>query len=727
MPGSVKQQTSDGSADNKSGTQSYKSTWAEFTTPDGRAYYFNRATQVTTWEKPDELKTQLEKNSAWKEYMKDGRPYWYNTLTKDSTWERPAELGKAAAAAAATGAAGEKEAPTGRSTTFATASSEQAIETAAEEKAIIISPPQHPSAPGIRSPIPTVLSAQESVKPTAHELPAPESQQPLKQTSEHMANRGSAVPQFQPPPVPPARMLETSKNAKPQRREYRTLEDAERAFMDMLKMHKVCGDWTWEQALRAVVNDPDYRALKTLAERKDAFHKYISITRKAEDENRRQLAKRRCEGFYAMLDSLPVCETTRFGKIRHLALGLQQKKEVKEAFLAVSTESERIRLFNAYMDEMAHELKTARRQLRGEQIKTVEVSLDELKTTARWEDTKSKLLGEFGSLLMPILCTNKDERVPMDQPFFNRLAKHMNAQDGSKEEPKDPEGGLSLLDFMDAFDSAIKRAEKLENSQKQREKENMFRQERQNRDAFRQLLKKHRDKITPESTWTELYPLIKTDQRYIDMLGQPGSTPQELYWDEVEILSEEIYHERKALESAMRAESFRVHVDTQLDEVKEFVEGFCRESERPSDQNIVFIYNQLVSKAKRKKQEEEERLARQQRRLLDDFRYALYDLDPELNPEESTWENEMPRIRKLPEFKDIDDEDACKEIFELAIQRQKDRKSQKRRRREDEPLRRSRSPDHDDTPSMKRQKGRLGDVANETGYSSGLEEGEMVV
>ncbi|KAJ2403202.1 U1 snRNP protein [Coemansia sp. RSA 2559] len=546
-----------------------------------------------------------------------------------------------------------------------------------------------------------------------------------------MAGRGPvAPPQFRPPPpVPPASALGALKSARPRRREHRTPEEAEQAFIDMLKAHKVCGDWTWEQTLRAVVDDPDYRALKTFAARKDAFHKYISVTREAEDERKRLLDKQRREGFFALLDSLPICEVTRFGKVRHLALGLDQQQHDKgdSAFLAVPTEAERIRMFNAYMDEMAHELKMARRQLRSEQIKTVEKSLDRLKTTARWDDTKPKLLESLGDLLMPILCTNKEERVPMDQPFFYRLAKQANTHDGGKYESKDPEGGLSLLDFMDAFDAAIKMAEKREAEQKQCEKEKMFRQERQNRDAFKQLLKEHSNKITPESTWTEFYPLFKTDQRYLDMLGQPGSTPLELFWDEVEILSEGIYHERKVLESAMRAEDFRFHVDTQLAEVKAFVK-FCRESERPSSQNIELIYQQLASKAKRKKEDEEERLARQRRRLLDDFRYALYELDPELDPERSTWENELPRVRRLSEFKDVDDEDACREVFELAVERQRERKSQKRRRREDEPRKRSRSPEHDDiSPSTKRPKDPYSDVADEAGHSSGLEEGEMVL
>ncbi|KAJ2759385.1 U1 snRNP protein [Coemansia sp. BCRC 34490] len=729
----VQQAAGSGGGDVHGDNRASASDWADFTTDDGRVYYFNRVTQVTSWEKPDELKTQQERDSVWKEYMKDGRPYWYNTVTKKPTWERPAELGSG------------KEVPTTTSgtTAVATANTNKVVESVAEEaparktdeEKYIVSSPSLAPVPVILSPPSTakVLPVQSSANPTrgAQSLPLPTPQMQPKRPDirTSMPMGGPPVPRFRPPPpVPPAGALEAaSKSAKTQRPEYRTLEEAERAFAGMLKLHNVGGDWTWEQTLRAVVNDPDYRALKTLAERKDAFHRYIEETREIESERRKQLAKKRRDYFFALLDSLPVCEVTRFRKVRHLVLGLQQDDANKNAFAAVPTDEEKIRLFNAYVDEMSHDLKVERRKLRGEQIKAVEESLIGLKVNTRWPDVKSKLLEEFGQFLMPILSTNKEERMPMNQPAFYRLLKQENAGKGGMGELKDPEGGLSLLDFMDAFDIAIKRAEKRDADQKQRDKECVQTQERQNRDVFRQLLSEYNDKITPESTWTEFYPLVKADQRYIAMLGQAGSSPLELFWDKVELLNEDVYHERRALESVMRTKGFRVNPDTQLSEIQGFVEEACRESERPSSQNLEFIYQQLVARARRRKEEEEERLTRQRNRLLDDFRYALYDIEPELDPEKSTWEIELPRIRRLPEYRDINDEDSCKKVFELVIERQREHADQKRRRRENEPRKRPLTPDHDDVASTRKRKDEHDGGSNLNEYSSELEEGEMVI
>ena len=85
--------------------------WSQHKTPDGRTYYYNKETKQSTWDKPDELKTEEEKvvgACPWKEFTSDsGRKYYYNTVTKHTTWTMPAEYraliegGPAAAAAVA--------------------------------------------------------------------------------------------------------------------------------------------------------------------------------------------------------------------------------------------------------------------------------------------------------------------------------------------------------------------------------------------------------------------------------------------------------------------------------------------------------------------------------------------------------------------------------------------------------------------------------------------------
>ncbi|KAI8854713.1 hypothetical protein BC829DRAFT_379470 [Chytridium lagenaria] len=71
--------------------------WTAHGTPDGKTYYHNKATNQTTWEKPDELKTPLERAidaCPWKEYTASdtGKKYYSNALTKETVWEIPKEF-----------------------------------------------------------------------------------------------------------------------------------------------------------------------------------------------------------------------------------------------------------------------------------------------------------------------------------------------------------------------------------------------------------------------------------------------------------------------------------------------------------------------------------------------------------------------------------------------------------------------------------------------------------
>ena len=47
-------------------------------------------------------------------------------------------------------------------------------------------------------------------------------------------------------------------------------------------------------------------------------------------------------------------------------------------------------------------------------------------------------------------------------------------------------------------------------------------------------------KIKARTKWKEVYPLFSTDERYLNMLGNPGSNPLELFWDVVDNLDQEL-------------------------------------------------------------------------------------------------------------------------------------------------------------------------------------------
>ena len=69
----------------------------------------------------------------------------------------------------------------------------------------------------------------------------------------------------------------------------------------------------------------------------------------------------------------------------------------------------------------------------------------------------------------------------------------------------------------------------------------------QNKSLFYQPTRIFSGKLTSMSLWMELYPTISGDIRFSSMLGQPGSTPLDLFKFYVEDLKSRFYEEKKII------------------------------------------------------------------------------------------------------------------------------------------------------------------------------------
>ncbi|CAK7204466.1 U1 snRNP protein [Sporothrix eucalyptigena] len=599
--------------------------WVEYRGPDGRVYYHNSSIGKTQWTKPEEMMTAVERallNQPWKEYSAEGgRKYWFNTETQKSSWEMPEAYKKAL----------------GQASTPAT------------------------PAPATPVAIPTGPAAQTRDRRdfqrdyTRENIP--ESRQ-IAYGNGHDTSSSSV----------PTALVPTNSDNVPN---YSTAEEAEAAFVKLLRRSGVQPDWTWEQALRAIVRDPQYRAIREAKDRRAAFDKFChDVVANDKERAKERLTKLRTD-FATMLKSHPeIKHYTHWRTARPIIEG-------ETIFRSTDSENERRLLFDDYIDD----LRRAHRDQRAAARKTAMDGLVELlpklnlEPYTRWADAR------------PVL-----EATP---PF---------AQD-------DKYRALSKLDVLTVFQTHMKALERGFNDARQHDKTAKLRRERKHREAFVALLGElARDgKIKAGSKWSQVFPLLKDDSRYLDLVGQTaGSTPQELFWDLVDEEQRALRGTRNDVEDVIDDKHFEVTPKTTFDSFLAVMKDDSRTAN--IDRDVLALIFEKLQERKKEKRSDDDRLAeRRERRALDDFRVYLKRVDPPITAID-TYDKVKSRIQSSEEFLAVTSDDARESAFDKYVRRLRDRddeeKDRMRQRRGD---RRDRSDDRDRDRERDRDRDRRGD------------------
>lgn len=278
--------------------------------------------------------------------------------------------------------------------------------------------------------------------------------------------------------------------------EYATAEEAEAAFAKLLRRSGVQPDWTWEQAIKATARDPQFRAIRDPKDRKAAFEKYCQdVVIQDKERAKERLTKLRAD-FETMLRRHPeITHYTRWKTARPMIEG-------ETIFRSTDDESERRQLFEEYILGLKRAHAEEQASMRKNAMDGLVDLLPKLNLEpyTRWSDAQGI--------------------ISSTQPF----------QSDAKYQ------ALSQFDILTAFQNHMKALERAFNDSKQEEKNRKFRRERKARDAFKALLTELRKdgKINAGTKWSHIAPLIENDERYTNMAGLAGSTPQELFWDVVE-------------------------------------------------------------------------------------------------------------------------------------------------------------------------------------------------
>lgn len=389
-------------------------------------------------------------NQPWKEYTAEGgRKYWYNTETQQSSWEMP-DVYKEALGVSDVPTTPAYAHPTKPCTSFADTNRPG---------------PAHRGGAGF-------ASHDHYREQRDH---APEARQSIHGGGDPMARA------FVPATADP---------------DYATYEEAEAAYMKLLKRSGVQPDWTWEQALRTIAIDPQYRAIKDPKDRKAAFEKYCrEVVEQDKERAKERLTKLRSD-FETMLKRHPeIKHYTRWKTARPMIEG-------ETIFRSTDDDAERRQLFEEYIVELK------------------KAHLD--RQTASRKTAMDGLLELLPKLnLAPYTRWSNAQGIISSTPPFQHDENYQT---------------LSKYDVLTAFQNHMKALERTFNDSKQEQKNRKFRKERKIRDAYLDLLHELRKKgkINAGTKWSQLYPLIENDERYRNMAGQPGSSPQDLFWDIVE-------------------------------------------------------------------------------------------------------------------------------------------------------------------------------------------------
>lgn len=401
-------------------------------------------------------------------------------------------------------------------------------------------------------------------------------------------------------------------------------------------MKGVKTDWSWEQAQRAIITKPLYKALKTPSERKAAFHMYIDHEARREREEKDAREAQQKANFMNMLSKQSAIKPyTRFRTLVKMCGHLP-------AFTAIKSEKQCEMYFDEYIQNIQREEKDRLRDLRKQSM-----------------DKFNKLLHSIPEI------TYKTSWKEAQYLYQNQLPQGTSAEDSFQ--------GMDMLDFLSVFEEYNRSLWDVPINEINRKVQLRRRRERKAREGFRELLHEllSNNQINVRTLWKDIYPLIKDDSRYLSAVGLVDSTPIDMFWDVLDDLDEQLYHQKKAVYGALKKADFEVDLETNFDDYMKALDVEERIKAEISFENLKFIFEHLQVKAAQRIKDEKRRQEKKLRKKLDIFRHALkHGLQPPITVED-TWESIKPRAELLPEYNDVEDEALKIEVFEKYLNRLK--------------------------------------------------------
>ncbi|KAF2153058.1 hypothetical protein K461DRAFT_267706 [Myriangium duriaei CBS 260.36] len=584
--------------------------WAETTDQkSGRPYYYNTRSNQTSWTKPDELLTQSQRATGWTQTSTaEGRLYWFNKSNKAETaWTAPNGWDE----------------PAVDSSQFVSSS----------------------------------FSFQQRDQGSRELVTRDQGSRDLAPRDDYRRDRNfdQGGGGYRGPIASTTSGYENAPQA-----------EREAAFNKLLKRVGVQQDWTWEQAIKAAVQDPAFRAIKDPSERKDAFDDYKADLKRQEAEREQERIAKLKIDFRAMLQRHPeVQRYSRWKNIRPLV-------EEEAVFRSTDNDEERRLLFQDYIAELKEEYQEKRFQDHENAMKELGGIMKEVQIgpETRWADAQTML--------------ENSESFRDDK--FNTLTRS---------------------EVLDTFISHVRNLWDDVNSVKQRNKQLEARQARHAREGFQELLWElhSKDVLLANTTWKSAFPHISTDPRFTALLtnvrtGNPrddGSTPLELFFDFIDELDRDLRDLALHAESVLKSARIKLRPDLSIADLTSASKHDKRLSPL-SQPKLALVHDRIMASITALIEEDAaaERRA-ERRRHIDDLRQRIKRLEPPVTLDD-TWDLVRPRIERLEEYAALPADEDRRAAFDRHIARLQDdadRERRHRRRDKERDRERDRSRDRD--------------------------------
>ena len=376
-------------------------------------------------------------------------------------------------------------------------------------------------------------------------------------------------------------------------------EELYRKFKEKLKTLGITVTWKWEDASRLLFNEPEWKAIRTFSEKRNLFNEYITDLKNKEREEIYLKREKNKAKFRQLLseDNTINSDSTYTEAMSRLSYD--------ERWRAVD-EKEREDVFEDYIDLI---YKKEEDEWKKEREVKKKLFLEKLKFKKIKSDT-----------LWKNICIEFK-----DDPVFASMEK---------------------IDRIQAFADYITT---LEAEEKKEKKEKDKYQGYLNREKFRELLQisVEEKKLNIDTKWSEFVSEIKDREEYLNMLGQEGSTPLELFQDKKNELKKDYKKVKKIFKEIITKNKIEIKYKISFEEFDNLISQY-REGKIISIDMKKLLYEHI-----KKKLDEKEIIHNKHSNNIANKLYSYLQRKKLILRDDCPFDEAYEKIKKLKKFENL--------------------------------------------------------------------------